>query len=45
MILFKNRLLCLITTDYVRTAFSMTDRAIKMDKRHPLFYWRAGGGY
>ncbi len=26
-------------------AFIMTDRAIKIDKRLPSFYWRAGGGY
>jgi hypothetical protein len=30
-------LLCLITADYVRTAFSMTGRAIKIDKRLPCF--------
>jgi hypothetical protein len=34
-IFLKNRLLCLITTDYVRTAFSKTGRAIKIDKRLP----------
>jgi hypothetical protein len=30
-------MLCLITTDYVRTAFSMTARAIKIDQRLPCF--------